>query len=415
MARSELAGKPAPTSLLENIPKLMTDYYNLIPDASNPDQAVSFGTSGHRGCASNTAFNENHIAAIAQAIVEYRDQQGINGPIFIGMDTHALSEAAHATAIEVFAGNSLNVIIQGNGRYTPTPVVSHAILTYNQNRTQDLADGVIITPSHNPPQDGGFKYNPPNGGPADSDATSVIQDRANDILINDMGAINRLPLADALASEFLSARDLVMPYVKDLENVVDMQAIKAAGLKLAIDPMGGAAVDYWQPIADYYGLNLEVINPEVDATFRFMHVDKDGKIRMDCSSPYAMAGLISLKDHYDLAFGNDPDVDRHGIVTPSVGLMNPNHYLAVAIQYLCTHRPQWSDSVKIGKTLVSSSMIDRVVTSLGKIFPKCRLGLNGLSMGWFPATLLLAEKNPPERLSYAWTAPPGALIKTALL
>ncbi|PLA74553.1 phosphoglucomutase, alpha-D-glucose phosphate-specific [Hydrogenovibrio sp. SC-1] len=387
MALSELAGKLAPTSLLENIPKLMTDYYNLIPDAGNPDQAVSFGTSGHRGCASQTAFNENHIAAIAQAIVEYRDQQGISGPIFIGMDTHALSEAAHATAIEVFAGNSLNVIIQGNGRYTPTPVVSHAILTYNQNRTQDLADGVIITPSHNPPQDGGFKYNPPNGGPADTDATSVIQDRANDILINDMNAINRMPLAEALASEFVSANDLIMPYVKDLENVVNMKAIKEAGLKLAIDPMGGAAVDYWRPIADYYGLDLEIINPDVDATFRFMHVDKDGKIRMDCSSPYAMAGLISLKNRFDLAFGNDPDVDRHGIVTQSVGLMNPNHYLAVAIQYLCTHRPQWAESVKIGKTLVSSSMINRVVTALGKNLSEVPVGfkwfVDGLVSGDF--------------------------------
>ena len=387
MANSEFAGKLAPTSLLENIPKLMTDYYNLIPDASNPDQAVSFGTSGHRGCASNTAFNENHIAAVSQAIVEYRDAQGISGPIFIGMDTHALSEAAHATAIEVFAGNSVNVIIQGNGRYTPTPVVSHAILTYNQNRSADLADGVIITPSHNPPQDGGFKYNPPNGGPADTDATDVIQNRANAILMGDMSAINRLPLADALQSEFVSAEDLIMPYVKDLENVVNMKAIKDAGLKLAIDPMGGAAVYYWQPIAEYYGLNLDIVNPDVDATFRFMHVDKDGKIRMDCSSPYAMAGLISLKDHYDLAFGNDPDVDRHGIVSPTVGLMNPNHYLAVAIQYLCTHRPQWSDSVKIGKTLVSSSMIDRVVKSLGKNLSEVPVGfkwfVDGLVSGDF--------------------------------
>ncbi|MDG4811447.1 phosphoglucomutase (alpha-D-glucose-1,6-bisphosphate-dependent) [Hydrogenovibrio sp. 3SP14C1] len=387
MSLSPYAGKPAPKSLLENIPKLMTDYYNLIPDASNPDQAVAFGTSGHRGCASNTAFNENHIAAIAQAIVEYRDEQGISGPIFIGMDTHALSEAAHATAIEVFAGNSLNVIIQGNGRYTPTPVVSHAILTYNQNRTQDLADGVIITPSHNPPQDGGFKYNPPNGGPADTDATTVIQDRANDILKNDMSAINRMPLADALASEFVSAEDLIMPYVKDLKNVVNMKAIKNAGLKLAIDPMGGAAIDYWQPIAEHYGINLEVVNTRVDATFSFMSVDKDGKIRMDCSSPYAMAGLIALKDNYDIAFGNDPDVDRHGIVTQSVGLMNPNHYLAVAIHYLCTHRPQWSDSVKIGKTLVSSSMIDRVVTSLGKNLSEVPVGfkwfVDGLVSGDF--------------------------------
>lgn len=386
MAISALAGKPAPTSLLVNIPKLMADYYTLQPDASLPDQAVSFGTSGHRGCASQSAFNENHIAAISQAIVEYRQAQGITGPIFIGMDTHALSEAAHATAIEVFAGNQRQVVIQGNGRYTPTPVISHAILTYNHDRTDGLADGVIITPSHNPPQDGGFKYNPPNGGPADTDATDVIQNRANEILISDMNAIKRIPLTEAMASEWVTPQDLIMPYVKDLDQVVDMQAIKAAGLKLAVDPMGGAAVDYWQPIADYYGLQLEIVNPEVDATFRFMSVDKDGKIRMDCSSPYAMAGLISLKDRYDLAFGNDPDVDRHGIVTPSVGLMNPNHYLAVAIHYLCSHRPNWSNDLKIGKTLVSSSMIDRVVMSLGKNLSEVPVGFK-----WFVDGLVSGE------------------------
>ncbi|MGC9387233.1 MAG: phosphoglucomutase (alpha-D-glucose-1,6-bisphosphate-dependent) [Hydrogenovibrio sp.] len=378
MPLSPYAGKPAPQSILENIPKLMTDYYNLIPDARNPDQAVAFGTSGHRGSASKTAFNENHIAAISQAIVEYRDAQGITGPVFIGMDTHALSEAAHATAIEVFAGNSLNVIIQGHGRYTPTPVVSHAILTYNANRTDGLADGVIITPSHNPPEDGGFKYNPPNGGPADTDATDAIQNRANEILISDMQAINRMPLSEAMASEFVKAEDLVMPYVKDLDKIVDMKAIKDAGLKLGIDPLGGAAVDYWQPIADHYGLNLEIVNKHVDPTFSFMTVDKDGKIRMDCSSPYAMASLIALKDDYDIAFGNDTDTDRHGIVTPSVGLMNPNHYLAVAIQYLLTHRPNWSADVKIGKTLVSSSMIDRVVASLGKTLAEVPVGFK-----WF--------------------------------
>ncbi len=378
MSLSPYAGKPAPQYILENIPKLMTDYYNLIPDASNPDQAVAFGTSGHRGSASKTAFNENHIAAISQAIVEYRDAQGISGPIYIGMDSHALSEAAHATAIEVFAGNSLDVIIQGKGRYTPTPVISHAILTYNENRTDDLADGVIITPSHNPPEDGGFKYNPPNGGPADTDATSVIQDRANEILMSDMQAINRMPLAEAMASEFVKAEDLIMPYVKDLDKIVDMKAIKDAGLKLGIDPLGGAAVDYWQPIADHYGLNLEIVNKHVDPTFSFMTVDKDGKIRMDCSSPYAMASLIALKDDYDIAFGNDTDTDRHGIVTPSVGLMNPNHYLAVAIQYLLTHRPNWSADVKIGKTLVSSSMIDRVVASLGKTLAEVPVGFK-----WF--------------------------------
>ena len=387
MALSPLAGKPAPLSILENIPKLMTDYYCLAPDATNPDQAVSFGTSGHRGCSSKSAFNENHIAAITQAIVEYRDDMGYTGPVFIGMDTHALSEAAHATAIEVFAGNSVNVIIQGNGRYTPTPVISHAILTYNKGRTEDLADGVIITPSHNPPQDGGFKYNPPNGGPADTDATKVIQNRANEILKHYMDDINLMPLEDAMQSEFVTAQDLITPYVQDLAKVVNMKAIADAGLKLGIDPLGGAAVDFWKPIADTYGLNLEVVNPKVDPTFSFMSVDKDGKIRMDCSSPYAMASLIDLKDNYDIAFGNDPDVDRHGIVTKSVGLMNPNHYLAVAIQYLLTHRPEWSADVKIGKTLVSSSMIDRVVASLGKNLSEVPVGfkwfVDGLVSGDF--------------------------------
>ncbi|WP_019895447.1 phosphoglucomutase (alpha-D-glucose-1,6-bisphosphate-dependent) [Hydrogenovibrio halophilus] len=386
MAHSELAGKLAPHSLLENIPKLVSDYYTLTPDVSQPDQAVSFGTSGHRGCASACAFNENHIAAIAQAIVEYRDQQGITGPIYIGMDTHALSEAAHATAIEVFVGNGLDVIIQGNGRYTPTPVISHAILTHNADISDNLADGVIITPSHNPPQDGGFKYNPPNGGPADTDATDVIQNRANAILQSDMNAINRMPLSEAMACAHVTEADLIMPYVKDLENVIDMAAIKQAGLRIGVDPMGGAAVDFWQPIAEHYGLNIEVVNDRVDPTFGFMHVDKDGKIRMDCSSPFAMAGLIELKDRFDIAFGNDPDVDRHGIVTPSSGLMNPNHYLAVAIQYLLTHRKDWAADVKIGKTLVSSSMIDRVVASLGKILSEVPVGFK-----WFVDGLVSGE------------------------
>jgi phosphoglucomutase len=386
MALSELAGKLAPHALLENIPKLVSDYYTLTPDVSQPDQAVSFGTSGHRGCASACAFNENHIAAISQAIVEYRDDQGISGPIYIGMDTHALSEAAHATAIEVFAGNGLDAIIQGNGRYTPTPVISHAILTYNDQREHDLADGVIITPSHNPPQDGGFKYNPPNGGPADTDATDVIQNRANAILQSDMNAIQRMPLKEAMNSPHISESDLIMPYVKELEKVVDMAAIRDANLKIGVDPMGGAAVDFWQPIAEYYGLNIEVVNDRVDPTFGFMHVDKDGKIRMDCSSPFAMAGLVELKDRYDIAFGNDPDVDRHGIVTPSAGLMNPNHYLAVAIQYLLTHRPDWAADVQIGKTLVSSAMIDRVVASLGKILAEVPVGFK-----WFVDGLVSGE------------------------
>ncbi|MPQ76389.1 phosphoglucomutase (alpha-D-glucose-1,6-bisphosphate-dependent) [Hydrogenovibrio sp. JE_KL2] len=386
MPISPLAGKLAPDTILENIPKLVSDYYTLVPDVNNPDQVVSFGTSGHRGSSSKCTFNETHIAAVSQAIVEYRAAQGINGPLYIGMDTHALSEAAHATAIEVFAGNGVDIIIQDNGRYTPTPVISHAILTYNQGKTDGLADGVIITPSHNPPQDGGFKYNPPNGGPADSDATNIIQARANEIIRNGMEEVDLMDLADALESEFVTKADLIMPYVKDLDKVVNMQAIKDAGLKLGIDPLGGAAIHYWQPIADYYGLNLQIVNHKVDPTFSFMTVDKDGKIRMDCSSPYAMASLIQLKDNYDIAFGNDPDVDRHGIVTPSVGLMNPNHYLAVAIQYLCTHRPNWSDDVKIGKTLVSSSMIDRVVHSLGKNLSEVPVGFK-----WFVDGLVTGD------------------------
>lgn len=363
MALSPYAGKKAPHSLLENIPKLMSDYYTLKPDVSNPEQAVSFGTSGHRGCSSKSTFNETHIAAVCQAIVEYRRLQNINGPMFIGMDTHALSEAAHATAIEVFAGNGVNVKIQNNGRYTPTPVVSNAILTYNEGRQGGFADGVIITPSHNPPQDGGFKYNPPNGGPADTDATDWIQDRANVIIEKGSVDVKRLSLSDAMASEFVEPCDLMTPYIQGLDKVINMQAIKAAGLKLAVDPMGGAAVDFWTPIAQYYGLDITVVNPNVDSTFSFMSVDKDGKIRMDCSSPYAMAGLIELKDNFDLAFGNDPDVDRHGIVTKSVGLMNPNHYLAVAIDYLFSNRPNWPQTAAVGKTLVSSSMIDRVAAA----------------------------------------------------
>jgi phosphoglucomutase len=387
MANSPLAGKKAPYSLLENIPLLMADYYTHKPDVNNPDQAVSFGTSGHRGCSSKTTFNEVHIAAICQAIVEYRYLENTNGPLYIGMDTHALSEAAHATAIEVFAANKIHLFIQSNGRYTPTPVISHAILTYNEGRQVGFADGVIITPSHNPPQDGGFKYNLPTGGPADTDATSWIQNRANEIILEGSTKVKRLSLTAAMASDYVTPTDLIKPYVENLDKVVNMQAIKDAGLKLAIDPMGGAAVDYWKPIADFYGLDLTIINPQVDPTFSFMHVDKDGKIRMDCSSPYAMAGLIKLKDKYDLAFGNDPDVDRHGIVTKSVGLMNPNHYLAVVIQYLFTHRPNWPTNAAVGKTLVSSSMIDRVATANNLNLSEVPVGfkwfVDGLQTGTF--------------------------------
>lgn len=378
MAISEFAGQVAPFELLENIPKLMVDYYALKPDVSNPAEAVGFGTSGHRGCSSSLSFNDDHIAAICQALVEYRAQAGINGPIFIGMDTHALSEAAHTTAIEVFAANHLDIIIQGRGRYTPTPVISHAILRFNRGRSSGLADGVVITPSHNPPQDGGFKYNLANGGPADTDVTNWIQQRANQILLQGGRDIRRMSMNLAMASGRVKARDLIKPYVDSLADVVDMSAIADSGLKIGVDPMGGAGVDFWQPIAETYNLNLEVVNSKVDATFGFMSVDKDGKIRMDCSSPYAMAGLIGLKQDFDIAFGNDPDADRHGIVTPTGGLMNPNHYLAVAIQYLFTHRPNWSVQAGVGKTLVSSSMIDRVAHSIGRTLIEVPVGFK-----WF--------------------------------
>jgi phosphoglucomutase len=387
MSLSPLAGKKAPASILENIPKLMTDYYSLKPDVSNPEQAVGFGTSGHRGCSSKSTFNDTHIAAICQAIVEYRRLENINGPMFVGMDTHALSEAAHATAIEVFAANGVKTIIQSNGRYTPTPVISNAILMYNEGRQGGFADGVIITPSHNPPQDGGFKYNPPNGGPADTDITDWVQNRANVIIENDMVDVKRLALSDAMASEFVEPTDLMTPYIEGLERVINMAAIKEAGLKIGVDPMGGAGVDFWQPIAEHYGLDITVVNSSVDSTFSFMHVDKDGKIRMDCSSPYAMAGLIDLKDDFDLAFGNDPDVDRHGIVTKSAGLMNPNHYLAVAIDYLFNHRPNWPSNAAVGKTLVSSSMIDRVAQASNLNLSEVPVGfkwfVDGLQTGSF--------------------------------
>ncbi|MDY0137772.1 MAG: phosphoglucomutase (alpha-D-glucose-1,6-bisphosphate-dependent) [Thiomicrospira sp.] len=386
MAVSEFAGKRAPESMLDNIAQLMVDYYALKPDVNDPAQAVSFGTSGHRGCSSATAFNDAHIAAICQALVEYRAQAGINGPMFMGMDTHALSEAAQATAIEVLIANGVDVVIQGRGRYTPTPVISHAIIRFNRGRETGLADGVVITPSHNPPKDGGFKYNLPNGGPADTDVTGWVQNRANAILLDGGRAIKRVSLTQARQSALLHAQDLIMPYVSTLGDVIDMTAIAQAGLKIGVDPMGGAGVDFWQPIAQTYGLNIEVVNPHVDATFRFMTVDKDGKIRMDCSSPYAMAGLIDLKDRFDIAFGNDPDADRHGIVTPSAGLMNPNHYLAVAIEYLFTHRPNWSAQAGIGKTLVSSSMIDRVAQGLGRTLVEVPVGFK-----WFVPGLVNGE------------------------
>jgi phosphoglucomutase len=362
----KLAGKPAPHELLVNIPRLISAYYTNKPDTGNPHNMVSFGTSGHRGSSFKNSFNEDHVLAICQAICELKESRDITGPLYVGMDTHALSEAAFGTAIEVFAGNGTDIMIQSGPGYTPTPVISHAILTYNQNRTSGLADGVVITPSHNPPEDGGFKYNPPTGGPADTETTNIIQDRANEILMHGMKEVKRVPLARALRAGTTHEHDYVEPYVKDLKNIIDMKAIASAELKIGVDPMGGAGVYYWDPIAEEYGLDIQIVNKYVDPTFAFMTVDKDGKIRMDCSSPYAMAGLIGLKDKFDIAFGNDPDYDRHGIVTRSTGLLNPNHYLAVAVWYLFQNRPDWSKDAAVGKTLVSSSMIDRVAAHLGR-------------------------------------------------
>lgn len=373
-----LAGKPAPNDLLINVPRLISAYYTYRPDPHRSAHRVSFGTSGHRGTSLKSSFNEDHILAICQSLCEYRQEAGITGPLFIGMDTHALSEAALSTAIEVFAGNQVTIkIAQGRG-YTPTPVISHAILTHNYSQSSGLADGVVITPSHNPPDDGGFKYNPPNGGPADTETTQKIQDRANDILLNGLLAVRRLPLAQALQAQTTQEYDHITPYVRDLQNVINMEAIASAGIRIGVDPMGGAGLAYWQPIANYYGLNLEIVNHAVDPTFRFMTVDKDGKIRMDCSSPYAMASLIHLKDQFDIAFGNDPDYDRHGIVTPSRGLLNPNHYLAVAIWYLFQNRPAWRAEAAIGKTLVSSTLIDRIAHHLGRKLAEVPVGFK-----WF--------------------------------
>jgi phosphoglucomutase len=378
----ELAGKPAPRSLLVNIPRLIAAYYTYQPDPDNPAEQVSFGTSGHRGTSFERSFNEAHILAICQAICEYRQAEGISGPLFVGMDTHALSEAAFGSALEVFAGNGVDIVIPADLGYVPTPVVSHAILTYNADKKDGFADGVVITPSHNPPMDGGFKYNPPNGGPADTGTTKQVEARANELLQTGLKDVKRIPYDRALKVDTTHRRDFVMPYVEDLANVLDMNVIAGSGLSIGVDPMGGAGVAYWAPIAEHFKLNLEVVNDRVDPTFSFMTVDKDGKIRMDCSSPYAMASLINLKDKYDIAFGNDPDFDRHGVVTKSSGLLNPNHYLAVAVGYLFQNRPNWSTDAAVGKTLVSSSMIDRVANQLGRNLAEVPVGFK-----WFVAGL----------------------------
>jgi phosphoglucomutase len=375
---SPLAGKPAPKDLLVDVARLLKEYSERRPDLDDPNQLVSFGTSGHRGSPLRGTFNEAHIFAITQAICEYRRAQGTDGPLYMGKDTHAVSEPAQQTALEVLAANDVETIIQQDDGITPTPVISRAILVYNRGRKEHPADGIVITPSHNPPEDGGFKYNPPNGGPADTDVTRWVEDRANELLRGGNAGVKRIPYAKAIRSATTHQEDFILPYVRDLKNVVDMDAIRDAHLKLGVDPLGGASLPYWEPINSIYGLDIVITNKIVDPTFSFMTVDHDGKIRMDCSSPYAMARLVALKDQYQVAFGNDTDADRHGIVTPVAGLMNPNHYLAVAIRYLLTHRPQWRDTVAVGKTLVSSSMIDRVVKKLGRTLREVPVGFK-----WF--------------------------------
>ena len=387
---SPLAGKLAPIESLIDVNQLLTAYYSLQPDPENSLQQVSFGTSGHRGSSLSRTFNEDHILAVSQAVAEYRASQGINGPLFLGMDSHALSDPAQKTALEVLAANGVEVYLttaSDYSRFTPTPAVSFAILSYNQGKTSGLADGIIITPSHNPPGDGGFKYNPPSGGPAEPEITKWVQNRANDLLKAKNNGVKRFTYEKALQAETTHEYDFVTPYVNDLEKIIDLEVIRASGIRLGVDPLGGSNVAYWEPIAARYGLNLTVINPKIDPTFRFMTLDWDGKIRMDCSSPYAMASLVKIKDDYDIAFGNDTDSDRHGIVTPSVGLMNPNHFLSVAIWYLFTHRQEWSGLSAIGKTLVSSSMIDRVGKEIGRKVYEVPVGfkwfVNGLLDGSF--------------------------------
>lgn len=383
MAIHPLAGKAAPGTLLIDPATLEREYYERKPDAADSGQRVSFGTSGHRGTTSKGTFTEAHILAIAQAICEYRAGANITGPLFMGKDTHALSAPAERTALEVLAANGVETIIQQGDAFTPTPVISRAILVYNRGRQSGAADGIIVTPSHNPPNDGGFKYNPPNGGPADTDVTNWIQDRANVLLLAGNRDVKRIPFASAIKAATTHEQDFLIAYVDDLASVIDMEAIRAAGIRIGVDPLGGAAAHYWEPVRQRFGLDIANVHPKLDPTFGFMPVDHDGKIRMDCSSPYAMAGLVSLKDQFDIAWGNDPDSDRHGIVTPSSGLLNPNHYLAVAIRYLIGHRPQWSSSAVVGKTLVSSSLIDRVVNDLGRKVWEVPVGFK-----WFTPGLL---------------------------
>ncbi|MEM1411962.1 MAG: phosphoglucomutase (alpha-D-glucose-1,6-bisphosphate-dependent) [Pseudomonadota bacterium] len=385
MALHPLAGQPAPQDLLDDIPRLLSAYYTRSPDPAKPSQQVTFGTSGHRGSALDLAFNEAHILAVSQAVADYRAHANVDGPLFLGKDTHALSEPALITAVEVLVANDVVVMVDADLAYTPTPAVSHAILGHNRERTTGFADGVVITPSHNPPRDGGFKYNPPSGGPADSSITGWIERRANELLADPAG-IRRLPWTRALKADNLNRFDFRTPYVEGLGHALDLEAVSASGIRIGADALGGSGIHYWGAIAERYRLNLELVSDAIDPSFRFMTLDKDGKIRMDCSSPWAMAGLIELKDRYDIAFGNDTDFDRHGIVTPSGGLMNPNHYLAVAIEWLFTHRTDWPGEAAVGKTLVSSGMIDRVAGDLGRVLREVPVGFK-----WFVDGLLGGE------------------------
>jgi phosphoglucomutase len=410
-----LAGKPAPPELLVNLGKLERAYYERWPDLDDPQQLVSFGTSGHRGTSLNGTFTEAHILAITQAICDYGKSRAIDGPLFMGKDTHALSGPAQRTALEVLAANHIEVVVQAGDGFTPTPVISRAILAHNRGRSEHLADGIVITPSHNPPEDGGFKYNAVNGGPADTDVTKWIQERANAILRGGNREVKRVAYEKALTAATTHQQDLVGSYVADLKNVIDLEAIRSAGVSIGVDPLGGAGVGYWEPIATEYGLKLEVVNKQVDPTFSFMPVDHDGKIRMDCSSPYAMAGLVGLKDKYQIAWANDPDADRHGIVTPTAALMNPNHYLAVAIRYLLTHRPDWPRSAAVGKTLVSSSLIDRVVASLGSKLSEVPVGFKWFAPGLFDGSCCFGGEESAgasflRRDGTVWTTDKDGLI-----
>jgi phosphoglucomutase len=416
---SPLAGKPAPREMLVDLIRLEKEYFDRKPDLEDPNQRVTFGTSGHRGTSLNGSYTEAHVLAITQAICDYRRTKGTSGPLYMGADTHALSAPAQRTALEVLAANNVETIVQEKDGVTPTPVISRAILAYNRDRQAPRADGIVITPSHNPPEDGGFKYNPPNGGPADSEVTRWVQDRANDLLRDGNRDVKRIPHEKATKAPSTHQEDLVLPYVRDLKNVVDMDAVREAGLKLAVDPLGGAARPYWEPINSIYGLDITVTNPTTDATFSFMTVDHDGKIRMDCSSPYAMARLVTLKDQYQLAFANDPDSDRHGIVTPSAGLMNPNHFLAVAIRYLLTNRPEWNAHSAVGKTLVSSSMIDRVVEKLRRQLREVPVGFKWFVSGLIDSSICFGGEESAgasflRRDGTVWTTDKDGLIMDLL-